>query len=111
MATTAANDEAMVTEADLIAAVEKTYRDYPKEEINFLWLTLKSCLNAILKCHQGNDYSIPHMNKQGLAQHSNLPLVLDVTLHTMFLTEEENYTNDKNYILDSSNDISFELTH
>ncbi|KAL7564246.1 hypothetical protein ACA910_012273 [Epithemia clementina (nom. ined.)] len=107
----AANDEAMATEADLIAAVEKTYRDYPKEEINFTWLTLQSCLNAILECHGGNDYSIPHMNKRGIAQNSNLPLVLDVTPHAMFLTEEENYTSDENYILDSSNDISFESTH
>ncbi|KAL7566128.1 hypothetical protein ACA910_003899 [Epithemia clementina (nom. ined.)] len=104
----AANDEAMSSEANLIAAVEKTYQEYPKEKINYTWLTLQSCLNAIIDNHGGNDYSIEHMNKPGLERSSNLPLVLDVTKHALFLTEQENCTSNEDYILDSSNDVSFD---
>ncbi|KAL7571433.1 hypothetical protein ACA910_019191 [Epithemia clementina (nom. ined.)] len=104
----AANDEAMTSEEELISAVQKTYQEYPKEKINYTWLMLQSCLNEILECHGGNDYAIAHMNKQGLELNSNLPIVLDVTKHALFLTEQENYTSDEDYPVDDSYDMYFE---
>ena len=66
-------------EKALIDAVTKAFNEYPKEKLNRTWLTLQSCFNMIIEEDGGNDYKIPHMNKEGLERIGQLPTVLDVT--------------------------------
>jgi transposase-like protein len=65
-------------ELALIAAVKRAYEEYPASKINRMWITLQSCLNAILQSNGGNHYSIPHMNKEKLEREGKLPKVLAV---------------------------------
>ena len=57
------NDECPDNEEELIKSVEKAYGEYPWCKLNFVWLTLQSCLNKIIEHDGGNDYKIPHMEK------------------------------------------------
>ena len=59
---------------ELIEAVERTYREYPMDKINRIWLSLIGCTNCIIDCHGDNTYSIPHMNKVKLEQLGQLPI-------------------------------------
>ena len=47
--------------------------------MNFVLLTLQSCLNKIIEHDGGNDYKIPHMGKESLWRRVLLPEVLHVT--------------------------------
>ena len=38
-----------------------------------------SCLKCIIEVLSGNDYKIPHMNKERMEQKGALPVVLDVS--------------------------------
>ena len=64
---------------ELIDMVLSTYRDYPTNRINRIWLTLQGCMNEIIKSNGGNQYKLPHMNKDKLEREGRLPRVLDVT--------------------------------
>ena len=66
-------------EEELIKSVEKAYGEYPWCKLNFVWLTLQSCLNKIIEHDGGNDYKIPHMGKESLWRRGRLPEVLHVT--------------------------------
>ena len=66
-------------EEELIKSVEKAYGEYPWRKLNFVWLTLQSCLNKIIEDDGGNDYKIPHMGKENLWRRGLLPEVLHVT--------------------------------
>ncbi|XP_042035200.1 uncharacterized protein LOC121781540 [Salvia splendens] len=46
--------------------------------LNRVFITLQSCLTAILQVHGKNDYKIPHMNKNRLERTEGLPLQLQV---------------------------------
>ena len=63
----------------MIKSVEKAYGEYPWRKLNFVWLTLQSCLNKIIEHDGGNDYKIPHMGKENLWRRGLLPEVLHVT--------------------------------
>ena len=60
------NDACPESEEELIKSVEKAYGEYPWCKLNFVWLTLQSCLNKIIEHDGGNDYKIPHMGKESL---------------------------------------------
>ena len=60
------NDACPDNEEELIKSVEKAYGEYPWHKLNFVWLTLQSCLNKIIEHDGGNDYKIPHMGKESL---------------------------------------------
>ena len=60
------NDACPDNEEELIKSVEKAYGEYPWCKLNFVWLTLQSCLNKIIEHDGGNDYKIPHMGKESL---------------------------------------------
>jgi hypothetical protein len=66
-------------ELALIEAVKKAYEAYPASKINRMWLTHQCCMNQILENNGGNNYSIPHMNKEKLEKEGCLPKVLKVT--------------------------------
>ena len=73
------NDACPDNEEELIKSVEKAYGEYPWRKLNFVWLTLQSCLNKIIEHDGGNDYKIPHMGKESLWRRGLLPEVLHVT--------------------------------
>ena len=73
------NDDCPANEEELIKSVEKAYSEYPMRKLNYVWLTLQSCLNMIIENDGGNDYKIPHMGKESLARRGLLPGVLDIT--------------------------------
>ena len=66
------------SEAQLLESVQNAFDSYPRDRLNHTWLTLQSCFNEIIKAGGGNDYKIPHMNKQGLERRGELPHVLPV---------------------------------
>ena len=61
-----------------IDMVKECYNEYPANKINRIWLTLQSCLNEIIINHGGNQYKIPHMNKERLERQNRLPESLEV---------------------------------
>jgi len=63
----------------LIDMVEQTYRDYPMNKINRIWVTLRTVFNSLLDNFGGNDCSITHMGKEKLEHAGSLPRVLEVT--------------------------------
>ena len=73
------NDDCPANEEDLIKSVEKIYGEYPMCKLNYVWLTLQSCLNMIIENDGGNDYKILHMGKESLERRGLLPGVLDIT--------------------------------
>ena len=73
------NDDCHANEEELIKSVEKAYGEYPMRKLNYVWLTLQSCLNMIIENDGGNDYKIPHMGKESMDRRGLLPGILDVT--------------------------------
>jgi hypothetical protein len=49
--------------SEMLAAVNKVWREYPYTKINHMWLTLQSNFDEIIKCNGDNVYKIPHLNK------------------------------------------------
>ena len=73
------NDDCPANEEELIKSVEKAYGEYHMRKLNYVWLTLQSCLNMIIENDGGNDCKIPHMGKESMESRVLLPEVLDVT--------------------------------
>ncbi|XP_026451949.1 uncharacterized protein LOC113352330 [Papaver somniferum] len=67
------HSEAPNTVPELVAGVEKSFREYPSYLINNVFLTLQTCMNEILKKKGDNDYYIPHMKKDHLIRIGELP--------------------------------------
>jgi hypothetical protein len=44
--------------------------------LNFGWLTLMSCIDDVIKCHEDNDYAILHMQKEKRLRDGTLPNLL-----------------------------------
>ena len=60
------NDAVLRNKEELIKAVGEAYENYPKEKINWTWLTLQCCFNQIITHHGDNDYNIAHISKEKL---------------------------------------------
>ena len=57
----------------LITNVEKAWQEYPPEKINRVWLSHQAVLEEII-VHEGtNDYNLPHIGKDQLEKHGELP--------------------------------------
>jgi hypothetical protein len=67
------------TAVELIQCVEQTYMAYPPYKINRIFITLQSVFNEILYHHGGNEYKIPHMNKDRLERLNQLPVAVRLT--------------------------------
>ena len=72
------NEEEHKNALELIKAVKKAYDEYSPKKINRMWLTHQACMNETLKCNGGNEYKLPHMNKDKLEREGRLPTVLNV---------------------------------
>jgi hypothetical protein len=69
----------------LIARVLRCFAVYPSEKLNRIFVTLQSCLNEIINCDGGNQYKIPHMNKERLERLGQLPVSLAVTEDAQYM--------------------------
>ena len=68
----------MKDEMELIQLVKQKYEEYPAKKINRVWLTHMLVMNEILKDYGGNNFKIPHMNKEKLEADNRLPWILTV---------------------------------
>lgn len=70
------------TVEDLVHAVEDSYEEYSSEKVNYIFLTLQTCMKEIMKVGGKNNYQIPHMKKAALDREGRLPLQIssDVSL-------------------------------
>ena len=89
-----ADDEVSEGEGEMIEHVKKTFVEYPRHKINQTWLTLMSCFNCIIENLGGNDYRIPHMNKERMEHEGTLPTVSKVTDTAAYMLELMNKDND-----------------
>ncbi|XP_057796058.1 uncharacterized protein LOC131012156 [Salvia miltiorrhiza] len=63
---------------ELLENVKAAYEEYPPEKLNNVFLTLQGCYQEIIKCKGGNNYKIPHMNKERLSRQGILPRCIQV---------------------------------
>ncbi|XP_015163525.1 uncharacterized protein [Solanum tuberosum] len=59
---------------ELVEVVEKSFNEMKIERLNHVFLTLQCCMNEVMKDSGGNNYKVPHMNKERLERENNLPL-------------------------------------
>ncbi|KAH0746389.1 hypothetical protein KY285_008046 [Solanum tuberosum] len=57
-----------------VEAVERSFDEMKVEQLNHVFLTLQSCMIEVMKDNGGNNYKVPHSNKNGLEREDNLPL-------------------------------------
>ncbi|XP_042022953.1 uncharacterized protein LOC121770254 [Salvia splendens] len=99
-------DDKLATNIDeLLANVWRSFEELTPQTLNNVFLTLQSCLTKILEVHGGNNYKIPHLNKDRLSRTVGLPTSLEV---------EENLIRDSlEYLLLPHNDVggSYEIGH
>ena len=89
------NDAVPRNEEELIEAVGEVYENYPKEKINWTWITLQCCFNQIITHHSDNDYNIDHISKEKLERNGNLPDVIDVVDNAEDLLDPNSSNEDK----------------
>ncbi|KAM3328206.1 hypothetical protein P3S68_032898 [Capsicum galapagoense] len=61
---------------ELVEAVERCFDEMKSKQLNHVFLTLQSCMIEVMKDSGGNNYKVPHLNKNGLESEENLPLQL-----------------------------------
>lgn len=62
------------TVEDLVRVVEESFVEYSSEKINFIFLTLQTCMKEVMKIGGLNKYKIPHMQKATLQREGRLPV-------------------------------------
>lgn len=72
-------DEAPKNPVEIIECVTRTYKEYPTNMINRLWLSLLQNYNEVIDHHGCNQYPQPHMGKEALEKAGRLPITLEVT--------------------------------
>ena len=92
----------------MIKHVKQQYAYYPRQQINWTWLTFMSCLNMIIEHFRDNNYKIPHMNKgkMELECEGNLPTILGVIDMTRQLRDSMDATIiiDEDKMTDNDNE-------
>ena len=88
------NDAALRNEDELIKAVSEAYDNYPKEKLNWTWLTLQCCFSQIITHHGDNDYNIDHIVKEKLERNGNLLDVMDVVDDAEYLLDPNSTDKD-----------------
>ena len=63
---------------ELIAMVEKTFKEYNPKKINRIFLSLMMNMNCILENNGSNKYKTPHMGKDKLEREGRLPSTINV---------------------------------
>ena len=62
---------------EFVSATERSFDMFLKEDLNDVFLTLQSCTVEILRNFGGNNYKIPHINKQKLISNGQLPICIE----------------------------------
>ncbi|KAM3341368.1 hypothetical protein P3S68_029003 [Capsicum galapagoense] len=57
---------------ELVEAVERSFDEMKAKQLNHVFLTLQSCMIEVMKDSGGNNYKVPHLNKNGLEREENL---------------------------------------
>ena len=99
-------DDKLATNIDeLLANVWSSFEELTPQTLNKVFLTLQSCLSKILEVHGGNNYKIPHLNKDRLSRTVGLPTSLEV--------EETLVRGSLEYLLLPENDVggSYHIGH
>ncbi|XP_041994169.1 uncharacterized protein LOC121744637 [Salvia splendens] len=99
-------DDKLATNIDeLLGNVWSSFEELTPQTLNNVFLTLQSCLSKILEVHGGNNYKIPHLNKERLRRTVELSTSLEV---------EENLVKEcLEYLLLHQNDVgtSYDIGH
>ncbi|XP_042027099.1 uncharacterized protein LOC121774260 [Salvia splendens] len=72
------DDKQATSVDDLLRNVFTSFEELSPQTLNRVFITLQSCLTAILEMHGKNDYKIPHLNKDRLQRTEGLPLQFQV---------------------------------
>jgi hypothetical protein len=81
---------------DIIKMVQQTYKDYPWQMIDRLFVTLQSIFDSIIVAHGSNHYTITHMNKAKMQRDGTLPRELALTQDAIETIDEWNSVNPPN---------------
>ena len=65
--------EAPSTVDELVNAVQKSFEELPSKNLNYIFLSLQTCLVEVMKVNGGNNYKLPHIGKQQLMRIGDLP--------------------------------------
>ena len=63
---------------ELLGNVYSSYEELSPQTLNKVFLSLQACLTQILIFRGGNNYKVPHINKDRLERTEGLPNALDV---------------------------------
>ncbi|XP_019196986.1 PREDICTED: uncharacterized protein LOC109191356 isoform X2 [Ipomoea nil] len=61
---------------ELVAATHKAFNEISVESLSNVFLTLQLCMVEVMKKFGGNNYKLPHINKQKLAREGLLPTTI-----------------------------------
>ncbi|XP_041995853.1 uncharacterized protein LOC121745970 [Salvia splendens] len=86
---------------DLLKNVVASFDELSPHTLDSVFLTLQSCLTEILRVKGGNNYKIPHMNKQRLRNLGLLPMFLEV--------DKDLIRDSLNYLLLPENDAGADI--
>ena len=74
------HEKAPKTVCELVDAVNKAYEQVTHSTLNYVWLSLMSCMTEILKNDGNNNYKLPHIGKRKLERLGQLPSVITAPL-------------------------------
>ncbi|XP_031112047.1 uncharacterized protein LOC116016020 [Ipomoea triloba] len=61
---------------ELVVATHKAFNEISVESLSNVFLTLQLCMVEVMKKYGGNNYKLPHINKQRLAREGLLPTTI-----------------------------------
>lgn len=67
------HEEGSANYDELVGAVEKSFEDLKIDKLDDVFLSLQSCITAVLTDAGGNGYTLPHSNKAALRRSGQLP--------------------------------------
>nr|GMC58175.1 Transposase, Tc1-like protein [Ipomoea batatas] len=68
---------------ELVVATQKAFDDISIESLSNIFLTLQLCMVEVMKRFGGNNYKIPHINKQKLEQEGQLPTTISCDMEVL----------------------------
>nr|GME01584.1 Transposase, Tc1-like protein [Ipomoea batatas]GME17943.1 Transposase, Tc1-like protein [Ipomoea batatas]GME18569.1 Transposase, Tc1-like protein [Ipomoea batatas] len=68
---------------ELVVATQKAFDDISIESLSNVFLTLQLCMVEVMKRFGGNNYKIPHINKQKLEREGRLPTTISCDMEVL----------------------------
>ncbi|CAH9059796.1 unnamed protein product, partial [Cuscuta epithymum] len=68
---------------ELIFATQKAFNEISIESLGNVFLTLQLCMIEVMKKLGGNNYKVPHINKQRLEREGILPTTISCDLDVL----------------------------